>query len=126
MEIGAISGFESLEEMDWNETRRLDSKTTKKTAKLIDNDLKIFSQARVKQATISLQDKSIQLKSMGSVGGNVSASKDREGNSEVSVEGHVSSKSDDGKTSVSAGGEVSISDRGKVSGEVNVKFEHEF
>jgi hypothetical protein len=61
-----------------------------------------------------------------SVGGNVSADKGKAGNGEVTVEGHVSTKSDDGNTSFSAGGKVSVDTQGNVAGEVTVGIEHEF
>ena len=120
--VEAISGFESLEGMDEEETGYLGSRIMK----VIDSDFEIFPLEQRMQGTVSLKKKSVQLKPMDSVGGNVSASRDKEGNSEITVEGHITSRSNDGKTSVSGRGEVSVSQQGNVSGEVRVGIEHEF
>jgi hypothetical protein len=69
---------------------------------------------------------SARIRPMGSVGGSVSAEKDKEGNSEITAEVHVTSRSDDGNTSVKASGEGTIDHAGNYSGKVEVRVDHEF
>lgn len=66
------------------------------------------------------------MKPLNSVGGSVSAEKDKDGSSEITGEVHVTAKSDDGNTSVTAQGEASVDDQGNCSGKVEVSVEHEF
>lgn len=67
-----------------------------------------------------------KMKSMNSAGGKISAEKDKDGNSELKGEVHVTANSDDKNTSVTASGEASIDNQGNTSGKVEVKFDHEF
>ena len=69
---------------------------------------------------------SYKMKPMTTVGGEITVEKDKEGNSEVTVEGHASTKSDDGNTEVSTSGEVTIDTKGNVSYEVKASIEFEF
>ena len=69
---------------------------------------------------------SSRMKPLNSVGGSVSAEKDKDGSSEITGEAHITAKSDDGNTSVTATGEASVDNQGNYSGKVEVKVEHEF
>lgn len=102
------------------------SKTDKKIAQMRHDIFTFFYFALCRKNKNALHSRFLQSRPMDSIGGHVSASKDKEGRSEVTVEGHITSRSNDGKTSVSAAGQVSMTDQGRVSGEVNVKVEHEF
>lgn len=66
------------------------------------------------------------VKSMGTVGGSVSAEKDEDGNAEITAEAHVSATSDDGSTSVKASGEATVDNQGNCSGKIEVSLECEF
>lgn len=61
-----------------------------------------------------------------SVGGGVSADRDKDGSSEITVEAHISSESNDGNASFEGSGEVSVDNQGNVSGGVSVSFDYEF
>ncbi len=67
-----------------------------------------------------------RMKSMNSAGGKISAEKDKDGNSEIKGEVHVTANSDDKSTSVTASGEASVDNRGNTSGKVEVRVDHEF
>ncbi len=67
-----------------------------------------------------------EMRPMSSVGGSVSAEKEKDGSSEISAEAHVTTKSDDGDTSITASGEATIDNQGNYSGKIEVRIEHEF
>jgi hypothetical protein len=69
---------------------------------------------------------SVKMKPLGHVGGGVSADAKPDGSTEVNAEAHISTTSDDGKTSVTASGEATVDNQGNCSGKIEVRVEHEF
>ena len=125
MDISAISGLDNDQD-NWslgcNETIRWNGKVLQ----LLDagkNNGAAFS--RVIAGSFD-RPSSTRMKPMGSVGGGAAASTDKEGNVEVTVDGHVGTKSDDGNTTFTVNGEVAVDQSGNVSAKAEVRIEHEF
>ncbi len=123
--IGEISGFDNdVDNMNFNccETVHWNGKELK----LLDEEGN--NSAAFAKTILGSFDRlsSTTMKPMNSVGGSVSAEKDKDGSSEITGEVHVSAKSDDGNTSVTARGEANVDNRGNYSGKVEVSIEHEF
>ena len=122
MEINPISDFDKDQD-NWNLGQSNVVHWNGKQLKVLDRE-ENNGASHVKAVFDRLS--STRIKPMGSVGGGVSADKDYEGNAEVTAEVHVSTKSEDGNTTVSASGQATIDNAGNTSGKVEVKFEHEF
>ena len=122
MLVEGISDGAISEGPEWEQIGRLGSKTVR----LESRGIAIPPLLHVVPKNISLINRSIQYKPMDSVGGSASGNTDKDGNVEVTIEGHISTKSDNGNTSVSASGEVTMDSQGNISGGGQVSIEHEF
>jgi hypothetical protein len=123
MLISEISDFD----LDWEELKA-DNQITHWNGRQIEWEQGIDDRTSFAQVILKSFDpmSSTQLKPLGNIGGSTSAEKNDEGNTEVKAEVHVSTKSEDGNTTVTAKGEATVDNKGNYTGKVEVSFEHEF
>ena len=127
MTVEGISSVETDCEAYESTDEMIGSWDGKEVRELSSDDQKVPAPHVVLKTRASLHNRSVHVRPMGGrVGGGVSAETDKDGNTEVSAEGHGSYKSDDGNTSATVSGSASVNDRGEVSTKVEARVEYEW